>query len=335
MSDDPLISILLPVYNGGKYLKEAISSILSQTYENWELIIINDGSKDDSESVVMSFSDDRIHYYTQENIGLAKTLNKGIALARGVLIARQDQDDICLPARLERQVMFLEKNPHISLLGTRADIIEENIFTSRMHLHPLGNLEIKLGLLFDNFFVHSSVMMRKNLLLEVGGYSEDVSRQPPEDYELWSRFMRQGKQVANLPESLLVYREAASSMSRNGKNPFAQKLALLSAENLAWAADLKPNDLDILHLANLMVGNYESLSGLSLKKSWKVLNLAMAGLCKKNHANIQSVEPSILRWRKQFGMRYLDYRTGGFLSSHLQDSLRTFIKKLLFFDCRF
>ncbi|APC05321.1 hypothetical protein AOC10_01645 [Polynucleobacter asymbioticus] len=324
-----LISVILPVYNGARYLRAAIDSILQQTYFHFELIIINDGSKDESESVILSFDDKRIRYYSQDNMGLAKTLNRGISLANGKYIARQDQDDISLPARLEKQVLFLEANPHTVLLGTRAQILEEDQPTARMQSHPLSDAELKLGLLFDNFFVHSSVMVNKDLLVETGGYCEDPFRQPPEDYELWSRIMRVG-QLANLPEPLLMYREVSSSMSRNGKSPFARKIAVISAENLSWASDLEQDNADTVRLANLMAGNYDLLSGFSFNKSFGVLKLAIEGLCKKNEIELNTLKPEVAKWHKQFALRYLDYRTGGKLSNYIQGPLRSLIKKVAF-----
>ena len=102
----PLISVILPVYNGSLYLKESIDSILNQTYTNFELIIINDGSKDNSEEVIKSYNDDRIKYLSQENRGLAATLNIGIKLTNGIYIARMDQDDISLPERFKKQIFL-------------------------------------------------------------------------------------------------------------------------------------------------------------------------------------------------------------------------------------
>lgn len=281
ITKNPQVSVVLPVYNGEKYLTESIASILAQTFEDFEFIIINDGSSDRSEEIIRSFADSRIRYFSQANQGLSKTLNRGIALASGKYIARQDQDDISLSIRLEKQVLFLEENPCTLLLGTHAQILEEDRLADRMQAHPLSDAEIRLGMLFDNFFVHSSVMIRREALIEAGGYSEDITRQPPEDYELWSRIMRQGE-LANLAEPLLVYREVANSMSRSGKSPFGQKLAIISAENLAWAASLNGNKLAISNLAHLMAGNYENLSKLRLKDSLEILNLAMTGMGKKN-----------------------------------------------------
>lgn len=254
-SRNPLVSIVLPVYNGKEYLREAIDSMLDQTFTDFELIIINDGSSDESADIIAAYSDPRIHFFQQENQGLAATLNRGIALARGHYIARQDQDDVSLPDRLANQVRFLEGNPEHGLVGTWAVIWEGETPTERLHRHPQDNLRLKFDLLFDNPFVHSSVMIRKSVVEEVGGYSTDRDRQPPEDYELWSRVARRSK-VANIPETLHVYREMPQSMSRTGDNPFLRHVLAINKENIAWYTAGAFSDQSIQDLATLIHGQY-------------------------------------------------------------------------------
>ena len=258
MNCPPLLSVILPVYNGGKYLHEAISSILMQTYSNFEVIVINDGSLDDSGSTVHSFNDSRIRYIEQTNQGLAATLNRGIDLAHGVYVARQDQDDISLPDRLAKQVAYMQAHPECGLLGTWAQIMEIEKLSDRFHRHPTDPGELRYHLLFNNPFVHSSVMLRKSVLDQIGGYSTDPERQPPEDYELWSRISRVAE-VSNIPESLLIYREIASSMSRTGVSPFQRRLVRLSAENIALAAETQDHDPAVLAIAALTHGSAELL----------------------------------------------------------------------------
>jgi len=118
----PVISVLLPIYNGAPYLVEAIDSVLNQTWKDFELIVINDGSTDDSAAIVHGYDDPRIRYYEHENIGLAATLNRGIDLAVGEFIARQDQDDISKPERFARQIVYLTAHPECVLIGTWAEI---------------------------------------------------------------------------------------------------------------------------------------------------------------------------------------------------------------------
>ena len=216
MTDFPLVSVILPVYNAEKYLADSIRSILSQRFENFEFIILNDGSTDQSSEIVKSFSDSRIRYFEHANKGLANTLNKGIELSRGKYIARQDNDDISHPERLGLQVEFLEKNTEYALVGSSASIMDENgSDTGRKHLHPCQSSHLKLELVFDNPFVHSSVMFRKEAIVKVGLYDPDTRFF--EDHNLWSRVSYQYK-VANLPDFLLQYREVGTGMSKTTSN---------------------------------------------------------------------------------------------------------------------
>ena len=251
---------MLPVYNCEQYLGEAIESILSQTFASFEFIIIDDGSHDGSAEVMNRFQDERIRVYHQPNQGLAATLNRGIAIARGRYIARQDQDDLSYPERLARQVAYLESHPECVLLGTWAQILEVDRPVDRFHRHPVDEAELRYLMLFNNPFVHSSVMLRKAAVQQVGGYTKDPERQPPEDFELWSRLSRVG-QVANIGEVLLAYREIPGSMSRVGPSPFRRRLITICAENLAAAAQVSPDDPDVVAIAALTHGEAEALPG--------------------------------------------------------------------------
>lgn len=248
---NPKVTVVMPVYNGAAYVAPAIESILAQTFANFEFIIINDGSTDDSSNVIRRFKDPRIRFIEQDNKGLAATLNRGIAMARGEYIARQDQDDISLPLRFEKQLTFFSANPHCALVGTRSEIWEGEDKTNRVHNHPAADYVLKYELLFNNPFVHSSVMLRKSALDSVGVYTTDISRQPPEDYELWSRLARRFE-LANIPEVLHIYREFPGSMSRVSTNPFVNKVMRISAENISWYLGTDVPDRDIMDLVCLV-----------------------------------------------------------------------------------
>lgn len=240
---DCKISVLLPIYNGGTDLLKAVQSLLAQDLPDFEIIAINDGSSDHSAEVLNSIADPRLKVFHQENAGLAATLNRALSLASSKLVARQDQDDLSMPGRFSAQWKYMNLHEECSLLGTAAEIWEGDNPTSRAHDHPLEHAPLSFELLFNNPFVHSSVMMRKDFVLSLGGYTADPARQPPEDYELWSRMARSGR-VANLAERLLIYREVPSSMSRTGPNPFLDRLVLLSSENIAFACGLEaPNEV--------------------------------------------------------------------------------------------
>jgi len=163
----PLVSIAMPVYNAEKYIKQAIDSILGQTYTHFELVIVNDGSSDRSKEIILSYSDNRIHYLENEaNLGIAKTRNKCIQHSNGKYIAVLDNDDIALAFRLEKQVKFLEADDSYGLCGSFYDVIngDGRIFC-KMKL-PVTDREIKTYLLFENCFCNSSVMIQSKLLKE-------------------------------------------------------------------------------------------------------------------------------------------------------------------------
>lgn len=260
-SEPAFISVLLPVYNGAEHLKEAIQSILEQTYPTFELIIINDGSTDDSAAIIKQFTDPRIRYYEQENHGLAFTLNRAIELSKGKYLARQDQDDISLPQRFEKQVRFMEAHADCGMVGTWAMIWKGNNETKRNHEHPTESFILKFDLLLNNPFVHSSIMLRSQVFDEVGLYSTDKSRQPPEDYELWSRIARKFD-VANIPEILHIYREVPGSMSRKEINPFLDNIISISAENLFSILDGVISSEDALTIAALFHGSDRKISAI-------------------------------------------------------------------------
>jgi glycosyltransferase involved in cell wall biosynthesis len=255
----PRVSVLLPVYNGAADLPRALESVLGQTFPDFEVIAINDGSRDNSAELLNSITDSRVRVIHQDNMGLAATLNRGLSLARGALVARQDQDDLSKLQRFAKQIAHLDENPKCILLGTAAEIWIGDDPAGRAHDHPTTHPQLMFDLLFNNPFVHSSVMMQRAAVLELGGYSTDRARQPPEDYELWSRMARHGL-VANLPERLLVYREVPQSMSRTGPNPFLDKVVAISAENLALARGKREADIATLDVAALTHSAFHRLS---------------------------------------------------------------------------
>ncbi len=199
----PVISVIIPVYNGAQYVTEAISSVLAQTFNDWELIIIDDGSTDETLTLLNQFQDARIKIISREHRGLIASLNEGLALAQGEFIARLDADDICLPYRFEKQLVVFA-NPEIALVGSWAYKIDaDGQEFGVMSYPPADYHSIKKYFLKHNPFIQSSVMMRRSALQVVGGYSPRFK--VAEDYELWSRLLAKFPAV-NLTEPLIKYR---------------------------------------------------------------------------------------------------------------------------------
>ena len=211
---NPEVSVVMPVYNGERYLSESVESILNQTFENFEFIIIDDGSSDHTQEIIRNYQakDSRVILVTNdENIGLTKSLNKGLALARAEYLARMDADDVCLPQRLERQISYMSAHPEIGVLGTNKRTIDSEGSCLKEGT-PIPILPGFVGwmLLFHNQVVHSSQMIKKQYLDIVKGY--DVSRQTAQDYDLLVRLSAIAK-ISNLDEVLILFRLHASSVS--------------------------------------------------------------------------------------------------------------------------
>lgn len=224
----PQISVLLPVYNGGPYLKEAIRSILNQTFKNFEFIIINDGSTDNSKMIMEAYAatDKRIRIFNQKNQGLVATLNRGLKLAKYNLIARMDADDIAVPTRLEKQVSFMQKNPNIVVLGSWMKLINHNGVKLRTISYPTTAENLKDRLLQECLMAHPSVCMRKDIILELGGYRQLYKH--AEDYDLWLRvFERDNDSIENLKDILLLYRQHDAKISLKYQDQ--QQLASITA----------------------------------------------------------------------------------------------------------
>lgn len=200
------LTVLMPLYNPQEeHLREAIMSILNQTFSDFEFLIINDGSTNNAEEVVLSFNDERIRYIKQDNMGLASTLNKGIELASAKIIARMDQDDISHPGRLEKQFKFLEENSNVSIVGSW---IKHFPKTEIVKVPKFPNLMEFLNSCVMN---HPTVMFRKSDFLKYDlRYNPELKTS--EDYDLWARAVRV-LNFANLQEVLLDYRIHGGNMT--------------------------------------------------------------------------------------------------------------------------
>lgn len=254
MSDGtkPLVSVIMPVYNAERYIREAIDSILAQTCTDWELILIDDASRDRSAEVAKAYAaqDRRIRYYANEvNLGVAKTRNRALSLARGEFVAPLDNDDVALPTRLEEQVRFLRTHQDHALVASDLEIIDEESRRVAMRTYPHRDEEIRASLSRMNPIANPASMFRRSAFLALGGtYDETVC--PVEDYEFVTRIALQFK-LANLDRRLTRYRISATQ----AKSVYLKRTLRMTLliQQRALAAGLTDSLRNRLHRGGLRV----------------------------------------------------------------------------------
>jgi glycosyltransferase involved in cell wall biosynthesis len=252
MSVPPTVSVLLPVYNCRRYLDEAVSSILRQTFTDFELIAVDDGSTDDSGDILRRYAiqDTRVKLISRANAGIAVALNDAMAVAKGEFLARMDGDDISLPPRFEMQLRFLREHSDVVLLGSRVRLIDPFGVALYESSHKLTHEEIEREMLDGVGWavVHPAAMMRAAAVRAAGGYRAE--RVPTEDLDLFLRMSEIGK-VANLPDILLEYRQHhASANHTRVEEQNRNKRAILSEayarRGLTLPSDWTPPKRDVL-----------------------------------------------------------------------------------------
>lgn len=221
----PEVSVILPVYNSEAYLKEAIDSILAQTFIDFELVIIDDGSTDSSAKIILSYNDPRIKYFKNEtNKGLVFSLNRAVNEATGNYIARMDADDISLPERLEKQLAYLKKG-NAALVASRVKLIDAGgkpMPDWKEDYDHVSFRQIKNYLRISNCIAHPTVLGRTDLFRKYGYRAE---QKYSEDYDLWLRLVADGCRIEKLSESLLLYRVLPNSFTRSKKTNLFYGLA--------------------------------------------------------------------------------------------------------------
>ena len=220
----PKVSVLMPVYNGECFLKEAVDSILGQSFEDLELIIIDDGSTDQTPEILDTYTDPRIvRFRNDKNQGIGESSVAATALARAQYFARMDADDISEPDRLRIQSAFLDSQPNITAVGSTAIHIDESSHETGQSTAPVDDL-LPWNLIWSNPIYHGSMMVRAGALFSVGGY--DPTFRLAVDYDLWLRMIAAGQRIVTQNESLLRYRVASTRVTvthRDTQNQFAKK----------------------------------------------------------------------------------------------------------------
>ena len=255
----PIISVVMSVYNGEKYLAEAIDSILTQTYINFELIIINDGSKDRTLEIIEKYinKDERIVLISRENKGLIASLNEGIEKAKGKYIARMDADDICISSRFEEQITFMQEN-NIDLCGSWIAPFNEH-GKIVIWKYPKNHNDIVFRSFFMSSFAHPSVMIKKDIFKELK-YENEVA----EDYRLWCDIMVADYKVGNVQKVLLKYRIHGNQITETKSKELkasANKIAL----NFANQMDEKLSYLVTQAIENQINSSYKNFDKILQK----------------------------------------------------------------------
>jgi len=212
----PKVSVILPVYNAERYLKQAIDSVFLQTFADFELILINDGSTDDSEKIILGFNDERLLYLKNErNSGLIYTLNKAVAEAKGEYIARMDADDICFAERLELQSQWLDEHRGTAIVASFNIVIDESgteVGYSEKDRDFVSAVEIRKQMPVENCLTHPSVMGRAEIFKS---YAYSASQKNIEDYDLWLRLLADGYVIEKIAKPLLYYRVHQTSVTQS------------------------------------------------------------------------------------------------------------------------
>ncbi|MDF2633458.1 MAG: glycosyl transferase family 2 [Pelosinus sp.] len=270
----PLVTVLMPVYNGERYLREAMDSIIAQTFYDFEFLIIDDGSTDNTSDIIHSYRDGRIRVIKNDiNSGLVSALNKGIENAQGQYIARMDSDDISMPGRLFKQVLFMEGHPEIGVCGSWVNTIGE-WYQGQLWELSTEPEEIKCRLLFCTTLSHPSVMVRKKVL-ETSGLRYDGAYKHAEDYKLWMELAKVTL-LANIPEPLVQYRFNQNQVSSKYSHEQMAVIDRIRKEQLhALGIEPTPEEIAI----------HDMLAGNKCPEKKELAQLADAWICKLVQAN--------------------------------------------------
>jgi len=259
--DTPLISVIMPVYNREKYVEEAIKSILNQTVTDLELIVVDDASTDNTLNVIYSINDQRIQVFQlKENKGVSAAYNTGLSKARGLFIARMDSDDISIPDRLEKQLSFLERNPHISICGSWVKFMN----SEKLIKHKETHNEIITEMLIQCPLSMGAVMYKKS---DLNNFILDENLRFGEDYDLWCRVCWELK-MYNIQEPLLIYRthlEQLSGLNKNEQINLDVEMKLSLFKKLKYPLSKFPDEILIKFM-----GFYKpiTISELSIYLKW-------------------------------------------------------------------
>ena len=267
VTNNPLVSVIIPVYNKRKFIKETIDSVVNQSYQNFEIIVVNDGSTDDSLDIVNSLNDSRLRVFSQPNSGVERARNYGFSNSVGSFITFHDADDLMSQDRLQKQIDFFVSNEALVLVGTWANVIDVSGNVIGSICPPTSNDALRLAHIFRNQFVSSSVMIRKTAINPHLVFNETRNPYYSEDYDLWLRLAGEGT-VANIPEKLTSYRRLKSSRSQDDRGSLTKSARQISAE---WLVK-NSRHFTSLEAANSFVSSINGLDDLTVNDRRSLTN---------------------------------------------------------------
>ena len=267
VTNNPLVSVIIPVYNKRKFIKETIDSVVNQSYQNFEIIIVDDGSTDNSMDVVNSVYDPRLRVFSQSNSGVERARNYGFSNSGGSFITFHDADDLMSQDRLKKQIDFFVSNEALVLVGTWANVIDASGNVVGSICPPTSNDALRLAHIFRNQFVSSSVMIRKTAVNKHLVFNKTQNPYFSEDYDLWLRLTGEGV-VANIPEKLTSYRRLKSSRSQDDRGSLTKSARQISSE---WLVK-NSKHFTSFDAANSFVSSINGLDDLTLNDRRSLIN---------------------------------------------------------------
>ncbi len=323
---NPVVSVLMPVYNSENFLKEAIESILKQTYKRFEFLILDDGSTDQSSKIIEEYCqlDKRIKFFKSDvNQGLVIQLNRGLEIANGMYIARMDSDDIADKYRLEHQLYYLQQNPNIAVVGSSVEIIDDFGKPLSYNRRAEDYRTLYWRSFFSNPLSHPTVMFRKSVLKEVGGYNSKTF--PVEDLALWLEMLKLFE-IANINKPLLRYRIHNKSVS--SLNNSRQQVTFKYLIENHWKYHLKLKSIDIsgLHISFLKADRKEIISREKYLYSFFLLKTLIKAVKKRYKRLNKEIKYDFIDMSLFIALKLKTYRKGQILLTLFLNYPFTFLK---------
>lgn len=324
--EKPIVSVIIPVYNKREYINETMNSVLNQDFNIFEIIVVDDGSTDESLEVIKENKDPRLRVFSQSNSGVERARNFGFSQSSGSFIVFLDADDLMRNSRLSKQLELFEAEEELVLVGTWANVIDQSGKIIGSICPPTSNAAIQLGHLFRNQFVNSSVMVRRSAITNGMIFDEVRGKRFAEDFDLWNRVLKKG-QVANIPEKLTSYRRLDVSRSQSSEGSLLESARSISAE---WLYQ-NTNRFESISAARAFVLSINGLddlstsSGCNLKNTLKTYDLLSSDL---QLGGLGQDSDEFSKVRKRHRIHIVTWSLLGYVSLPIQRKCFTFLRSL-------